>query len=658
MINNANIILHDLQILNLNINGIKKDRNSLITFLQRKDIDVACITETHLAPKENFTIPGYKIYRNDRDNCIASGGVAILIKKKFTNQQLPLINCSNIEIIGIEIILTNNSTLNIFSAYKQPNKPLIEEDIKLIFNTNRQTLLLGDINSKNTAWGCRANNQAGIKLLNFAAIYNFMVHAPNTYTYYPYRNDYQPDILDIALTKNFNKLINQEVVVDLDSDHLPVILSFRTSPCLIKNNNKLLVTNWLLFKNTFENHFNDSGYSLNTQKSIDQSVQLLTEKINICIKQSSFPKCKPQFDNYLPSYEIQSLINQKNSLRREWQSTRNPATKSVVNRLTRQIRKELEAYRIKSFQRYLNNIESNNLEIWKATRRISRKSNEVSTLNTDNGVLITDQQKCTGFAEYLEKTFRPHFFSTPSFTTSVLAYNENHNPVLNDNFQKVKINEIRTIIKNLKTKKAPGPDQISNLALKNLPEKGVHFLKRLFNACMEQGYFPSCWKHAHILMFLKPGKPKSKITSYRPISLLSTLSKILEKIINLRLCEALNVMNVIPHFQFGFRNQFSTSHQLQRLSNIIERGFEMKQYSTALFLDVAQAFDRVWINGLIYKILHLDLDINIKQLLISFLKDRSFSVKIHESFSETKKNFRWCTPRQCPLPHPIQHLHE
>jgi len=116
--------------------------------------------------------------------------------------------------------------------------------------------------------------------------------------------------------------------------------------------------------------------------------------------------------------------------------------------------------------------------------------------------------------------------------------------------------------------------------------------------------FPSTWKHAIIVPIHKPGKPNNSPTSYRPNSLLPTLSKVYERILLKRIKSYLHI--ILKH-QFGFKTQHSSCHQLQRISKIIVYGFENKQYTTAVFLDLTQVFDKVWHKGLVKKLKALDL---------------------------------------------------
>ena len=103
-------------------------------------------------------------------------------------------------------------------------------------------------------------------------------------------------------------------------------------------------------------------------------------------------------------------------------------------------------------------------------------------------------------------------------------------------------------------------------------------------------------------MIPKPGKPPHEAASHRPISLLPVMSKLFEKLLIKRLKPITERKNLIPNHQFGFRSKHSTIDQVHRITNIIENALEEKKICFAIFLDVAQVFDKVWHDGLNYKL--------------------------------------------------------
>ena len=133
-------------------------------------------------------------------------------------------------------------------------------------------------------------------------------------------------------------------------------------------------------------------------------------------------------------------------------------------------------------------------------------------------------------------------------------------------------------------------------------------------------------------MIAKPGKPATEVSSYRPISLLSVLSKLLEKLFIKQLKQIIDEKLLIPIHQFGFREQHSTLDQIHRITDVIEKAFEEKKVCSAVFLDVSQAFDKVWHDGLMHK-LRNTLPESFCNFLQSYLTERYFRVKQEDSYS-------------------------
>ena len=102
-------------------------------------------------------------------------------------------------------------------------------------------------------------------------------------------------------------------------------------------------------------------------------------------------------------------------------------------------------------------------------------------------------------------------------------------------------------------------------------------------------------------MIPKPGKPETE-TSYRPISLLPIVSKPFERLLLNKIKTSVPLSTIIPNHQFGFREGHATVQQCHRTVHYIMEAMDDKKICTAAFLDIQQAFDKVWHKGLLYKI--------------------------------------------------------
>jgi len=133
-------------------------------------------------------------------------------------------------------------------------------------------------------------------------------------------------------------------------------------------------------------------------------------------------------------------------------------------------------------------------------------------------------------------------------------------------------------------------------------EKAITLLTILYNSILCLSYYPLLWKFAQIIMILNPGKPVNNVTSYRTINLLPIPSKVFEKLLLKRLRSDVDLSALLPYYQFGFRTGHSTIHQTHRVVHEIAKGLDGQQLCTVAFLDIAQAFDKVWHTGLLYKL--------------------------------------------------------
>ncbi|KAL4104985.1 hypothetical protein QTP88_020260 [Uroleucon formosanum] len=189
---------------------------------------------------------------------------------------------------------------------------------------------------------------------------------------------------------------------------------------------------------------------------------------------------------------------------------------------------------------------------------------------------------------------------------------------------------IQKIISNLCKKKAPGDDLITNTALKFLPNNTLLSLTQIINSSFRICYFPLAWKKAVIISIPKPGKDHKLPENYRPIALLSSISKIYERLI-------LNhLQNILSPEQFAFRPEHSTMQQLTKLTHQLSQNFNNNINTASIYLDVEKAFDRVWHAGLLFKLSQLNIPTDIVKIIESFLTDRTFITKIEDSFSSTR----------------------
>jgi len=154
----------------------------------------------------------------------------------------------------------------------------------------------------------------------------------------------------------------------------------------------------------------------------------------------------------------------------------------------------------------------------------------------------------------------------------------------------VTVTEILEATKLLQDKKTPDHNGISTNFFKKIIFNIAKPLHHIFSLSFDKGLVPSQLKIAKVIPIFKAGD-RCNMDNYRPISLLSSISKIIEKIVAIRLTDFLNSCNIFSEWQFGFRSQHSTVHPMVQFTNFISNALNEKKHSLAIFCDLKKAFD-------------------------------------------------------------------
>ena len=193
----------------------------------------------------------------------------------------------------------------------------------------------------------------------------------------------------------------------------------------------------------------------------------------------------------------------------------------------------------------------------------------------------------------------------------------------------ISIDEVETVLQQLKNNKSPGPDNVFTELLRHAGEEFMKAVHRLFQKSWKEGTVPVQWKLADVKFLRKRGKKSyHDASSYRPISLTSYLCKSLERIITHRLYGFSEHFNILDKEQEGFRKFRGTTDALLRITQDIYNGFNDKEHTAALFIDIEKAYDSVWREGLMYKLHGLGIRGRIWSWIKSFLSDRRAVITI------------------------------
>ena len=242
----------------------------------------------------------------------------------------------------------------------------------------------------------------------------------------------------------------------------------------------------------------------------------------------------------------------------------------------------------------------------------------------NNEIIVTDEGKAEALAAHYEQnstTF--HHKNLPDFHEKFINNTVNIFPV--DYNSAITISELKLAISKVKNT-APGEDNIPYILIKNLPEEVLYDFLYLLNYSFHLGIFPTLWKKGLVFPIFKPNKPKDQPSSFRPITLLSCLGKIYERIINSRLQFIIEEKKLLSPTQSGFRNKRGTMDTLLQIEQDISDALGNKKVAVFVYVDLQSAFDSIWGEGLIYKMMNIGIKGNLLKILHNFFDSRENKV--------------------------------
>lgn len=634
------------------------------SLLEKESLDVLCITETHLGPHDTVSLDdaahAFVVHRADRAQNRGNrhfGGVAIVSRARLgaVELQLPQLQFGT-EAIAIELALPRGGKMCVVAVY-HPNGQVVM-DLGLIRHLEAaydRLVVCGDFNAKHPNWGVNATaNPNGVALRDFLSNHTLLqlVECDEATWVAPGLNSNARSTLDLFLVSPREAGgAALRVLGDIGSDHVTLCLSLdvqcvqdRAPPPVARF--CFQRAKWQEYSDQVEQLL--AGRQANAMvfanpDDLDRGVAFVEGSIldaaNLHIpKRQSRPERPPE----LPRY-ITRLQRQRSDLMRRI-SNGEFWLKPERNRLTREISGLVQAHRARTWRQLCNGIEE---------RDPSRKFTKIlqkaqgcpveKPLKVNGQSLRTSEEKSEAFADSLAQSFRPQrsplfdarrmrvidaliTMNRAQFARAMTPRNEADDQHILA--QPITVDEV---VRALRTapNRCPGTDGIYNIMLRRAPISLLLFLARLYSGCLLLGCMPNAWKRAEAVMIPKPGKDHTEPGNYRPISLLSVLAKLLEKIIATRMSRYFEDQGVFNKVQCGFRNARSTQDHLLRLAQAVSFAFNRRESVVCVSLDVAKAFDTVWHNGLRYKLCErrLGLPRKLIRFLSDYLSDRFFRVR-------------------------------
>ena len=585
-----------LRLCHINITSIRKHKDELLA--RFSDYDIISVNETNLEKDAPFYLKGYNVYRNDREKKLG-GGVLLAVKENINSQIVFNKTIDNNESIAVEIKTKSYGKILVVSLYVPPTAKINPGVIQDLHRINNDCIIMGDLNAALQSMGSRKTNSRGRQLLDIINEgYIYCIDDNNT-TFE--RNQYEEKLDWVLASQPLLTFISDYEVhpmLGLSSGHKPITFNLpigaEDKPASPRLSYNFKTADWSRYRAKLDEKLKrwNVTQSSNTV-DIEEYAKFITNSLTTAT-QETIRLSTHRNPTYTISEATKRLIQLKHQSYRRWKKTGaiDDKQRYYNNKvlLANSLRNDRRSY-YKQLMSSLCNKQMYSDAVWLTVRKFHNKRIKQSysgTMEYNNEKAVTNAEKADLFAEYFEKEV--YFEAEDSLPYHHYITNQTNNirqsmikHIGPTGWNEITPNEVKLHIKQLRNS-STGQDNVHNRCLKNYTELLIKHHTILFNEVLQQGSIPNVWKQANIILLLKPNKDKQHPSSYRPISLLSCLGKLLEKIIKSRLMLEIERRQILPQHQAGFRSKKSTIYNIVRLERYARDQLNRSRHSAVIFL--------------------------------------------------------------------------
>ena len=649
-------------VLHVNIRSFHSKMEQFELFLAELDVSFSCIviSETWFSSStftSKFFINNYKLFFNSREHG-NGGGICVYVNDKF-DVGVEDVTLESSNSLLLRIGESGRHVCTLLSIYRAPSGDLPAFIAGLTACLSRlpsHSFVVGDINIDLNSENSLDNN--AVKYRDTINEYGFhnIITSPTRY------GSTKASLIDHILTNNL-KFRYQTFTIKSDlSDHLPVCASFvykKTKP-IFKPSNPVTINkiDYIKLKKVIQDFDWNSVCQIG---DTDLAFEKCVDSFHTAIKESSTainfnnPKLNlKQFRKYWMTKELFKLISKRARLhekakKQPFNNTLQKSYRSFRNFVTLNIK----TVRSKYYEQKFLKCKDNQNEKWKFVKDMLNKTRADASSSIKLNVEKFGESKILEEPKLVAEEFNTFFVnigaklaaalpsSTINFTSFMPSLSNTNLSELN--FQEIDACDLLPIIENLSIKKATGYDNISIRAVKENKLTIIPILVYLTNLVIENSVFPQCMKVARVTPLLKKGDT-TDCNNYRPISILSVISKIIERVLAMQITEHMELNSLLVENQFGFRKGRSTTDAIHKLMEDLYINFNSRTITHGIFLDFSKAFDTIDHEILVKKLKYYNFSSQASQLIKHYLTNRKQFVKI-DNFSSSHQNINLGVPQ-------------
>jgi exonuclease III len=636
-----------LMLYHQNICGLRKKTEELIISVHPNLPHILCFTEHHLKQLEldQVHLVGYKLASSYCRKSMEKGGVCIFVHKSLNFLNINISRYGKDQDIEVCALKPESVFLNIcvLVVYRAPGGNFsfflsrLDSIINSLFKGELKLIMCGDINiDYSTESGKKRQLDAMLQSYNLSAIVCFPtrvqnqssttidnifidIHKIKNYTVCPIYNGLSDHDAQLLIVKDVNLQLSKCPTYTIRNihkysiDEFRIRLSYESWTNIFSNNDSMDVdTLFNMFLNNYLRIFYTS-FPLKKVSERGNKNHWITLGIRISCehKKHLYLSSKDSNDTELKRHYKQYCKILASVIKEAKRSAYNNQVINSANKMKSTwniVKAETNRSKEHTFNKYHNSSEAFNKYFLSAAEKIIQ----------DNSSNVKDPNDNIDPKYYLSKSFQNPF---PSIT-----------------FKNTSTNEVERIIRSLRLKNSYGYDEISTKILKVSATLISSPLNYICNKAIVSGIFPTRLKYSTVKPLYKKGD-KENMTNYRPISLLTSLSKVFEKIIYDRLLKHIEANDILATEQFGFRPCSSTEKASYRLMDEILKALNDKRMVGGIFCDLQKAFDCVNHNILLTKLEFYGIRGTSLKLIKSYLEDRYQRVILNNNTPDSYSNW-------------------